>query len=71
MIFANAHELLHMNGHGPYVWASYGVAVATLSWLVLSPVLRGRRLLADIARRARRDAAPVDTSPDDVGNKEN
>ena len=57
MVFANLDELLHMGGHGPYVWVSYGVTVALLVGLVLVPVLARRRLLADIARRARRDAA--------------
>ncbi|MFP5441365.1 MAG: heme exporter protein CcmD [Gammaproteobacteria bacterium] len=57
MIYASVDELLHMNGHGGYVWVSYGVTVLALLWLAASPLLRRRRLLADIARRARRDAA--------------
>jgi len=57
MIYASVDELLHMNGHGGYVWVSYGVTVLALLWLAAAPLLRRRRLLADIARRARRDAA--------------
>lgn len=57
MIFESTEQLLHMNGHGFYVWASYGVAVTALVWLVAAPLLHRRRLLADIARRARRGAA--------------
>lgn len=57
MVFANLDELLHMGGHGFYVWLSYGVTVAALLWLLAMPLLQRRRLLADIARRARRDAA--------------
>lgn len=57
MIYASVDELLHMNGHGSYVWVSYGVTVLALLWLAAAPLLRRRRLLADIARRARRDAA--------------
>lgn len=56
MVFANLDELLHMGGHGPYVWVSYGVSVAALAWLLVAPLLRRRALLRDIARRARRDA---------------
>ncbi len=57
MIFANIDELLHMGGHGLYVWVSYGVTVAGLVALVVLPLLARRRLLRDIARRVRRDAA--------------
>ena len=57
MVFANLDELLHMNGHGPYVWWSYLVTVAGLVALVVLPLLARRRLLDDIARRARREAA--------------
>lgn len=57
MVFANIDDLVHMGGHGPYVWVSYGVAVLVLLWLVVAPVMQRRRLLADIARRARREAA--------------
>ncbi len=56
MVFANLDELLHMGGHGPYVWVSYGVSVVALAWLLVAPLLRRRALLRDIARRARRDA---------------
>lgn len=57
MIFDNLDQLLHMNGHGFYVWTSYAVGLLALGWLVAAPLLRRRRLLADIARRARRGAA--------------
>ncbi|MFZ5755950.1 MAG: heme exporter protein CcmD [Pseudomonadota bacterium] len=57
MVFENMDQLLHMNGHGAYVWASYGVAVLALIALVVMPVLRQKKLLADIARQARRDGA--------------
>lgn len=57
MIYASVDELLHMNGHGAYVWVSYGVTVLALLWLTAAPLLRRRRLLADIARRARRDGS--------------
>ncbi len=57
MIFANIDELLHMGGHGLYVWVSYGVTVAGLAALVVLPLLSRRRMLRDIARRVRRDAA--------------
>lgn len=57
MIFESTEQLLNMNGHGFYVWTSYAVAVLALVWLVAAPLLKKRRLLADIARRARRGAA--------------
>lgn len=66
MIFANLDEMIHMGGHGPYVWVSYAVTVAGLVALVVMPLLARRRLLRDIARRARRDAAaPVQPVPEE------
>lgn len=53
---AEVQEFLAMGGYGFYVWASYGLAVLLVAANVLLPVLRERRLLRDIARRARRSA---------------
>lgn len=62
MVFSDFNDLLHMGGHGFYVWLSYGAAVITLSWLVIAPLLHRRRLLASMAREARR-AAPRISHP--------
>lgn len=57
MAFASLADVLHMDGHGFYVWLSYGVTLLALVALVVIPLMARRRLLRDIAGRARRDAA--------------
>ena len=47
-------EFLHMGGYAFYVWSSYGITLVVLLLNVLVPLRHRRKLLADIARRARR-----------------
>jgi heme exporter protein D len=46
-------EFLAMGGHGPYVWAAYGITLAVLVWNLWSAGALLRRNL----RRAARDSA--------------
>ena len=64
MVFASFDELLHMGGHGFYVWLSYGAGIACVVALVVLPLVTRAQLLADIARRARRDTAAGRTGDD-------
>lgn len=38
--FESIADFITMNGHGPYVWASYAITFAVLVFLLLSPVLQ-------------------------------
>jgi len=51
----NLTEFLHMGGYAFYVWTSYGIALVVLVANVLVPMRQRRKLLADIARRLRRE----------------
>ncbi|MTI13789.1 heme exporter protein CcmD [Sansalvadorimonas verongulae] len=55
MYFESLSDLFTMGGHGPYVWAAYGIGLSVLVWNLLSPVLQGRRLASTIRRNALRD----------------
>ena len=46
-----------MAGHGPYVWASYGLCLIVLAALIVSPLTRQRRLLRELRDAERRRAA--------------
>lgn len=48
-------EFFDMGGYGVYVWSSYGIAALVLLANVLFPILERRRLMAQLARRARRE----------------
>ena len=43
--FASLIDLLSMNGHGPYVWACYGLTAIVLIFLVMAPRHRQRNFL--------------------------
>ena len=48
------NEFFHMGGYAFYVWSSYAITLVVLLINVLVPLRNRRKLLADIARRARR-----------------
>jgi len=50
-------EFLQMGGYAFYVWTSYAVAAVALIANIVVPLRQHRRLLARIARRARRRSA--------------
>ncbi|GAB3277281.1 heme exporter protein CcmD [Parahaliea aestuarii] len=54
MYFDSLHAALAMEGHGPFVWAAYAITAVVLLTLLLSPVLRSRRLRRDLAGEIRR-----------------
>lgn len=49
------NEFLSMGGYGFYVWLSYAVFFGVLAIDALMPLLRRRRVLADLRARIRRD----------------
>jgi heme exporter protein D len=50
----NLNEFFHMGGYGFYVWTSYGIALFVLLLNIILPARHHRKLLTDIARKARR-----------------
>ena len=50
----NLNEFLDMGGYAFYVWTSYGITLVILLANVIGPARQRRKLLADIARAARR-----------------
>jgi heme exporter protein D len=63
MYFDSLQSLIHMDGHGVFVWSAYAVAVVVIAWLLVAPLRRRRRLLSEIAAARRRDSARVDAAP--------
>lgn len=54
MYFESISDALTMAGHGPYVWASYGITLAVLAALVINPIQRQRSARRTIAAEVRR-----------------
>jgi heme exporter protein CcmD len=40
MYFSSVEELFHMDGHGVYVWAVFGIAALIIVSQVLAPIIR-------------------------------
>ncbi len=51
--FENLSEFWLMAGHGPYVWACYGLTALVMVYLVVSPIRRRKIFLQQIARQLR------------------
>lgn len=51
--FNSVAEFLQMAGHGPYVWACYGITALALAYLAISPLLKRRALFSELARQLR------------------
>jgi len=56
MYFASLADFIAMGGHGFYVWLAVGFSVFWLSYLVLAPMIKHKRLLREIAGQGRMDA---------------
>ncbi|WP_439106758.1 heme exporter protein CcmD [Congregibacter sp.] len=54
MYFESLAAALAMDGHGPYVWAAYGLTLTVIAVLVASPLIRKRRLLRELRGEYRR-----------------
>ena len=50
-------SFLAMNGHGPYVWACYGMAILVLGALAITPQWRQRKMRQEFARQLRQEEA--------------
>ncbi len=61
MYFDNFTALLHMDGHGFYVWLAYAVALCVILGLLLIPGMQKRRFVRAYRQTIKRQqqAAPV------------
>lgn len=55
MAFSSLNEFFAMGGHGPYVWAAWGVTALLMLGIVWHARLERRQLLRGLKRRARRE----------------
>lgn len=49
-------EFFHMGGYGFYVWTSWAIAVIGMAGLFINAVLKRRKLIKQLASRAKRAA---------------
>ncbi len=54
MYFETIDALIAMDGHGPYVWSAYAIALVVLSGLIIAPLRKKRQLLVELRMQLRR-----------------
>jgi len=62
--FDSLAAFLSMNGHGPYVWASYAITFAALLYLLINPLLERKAFVRQqqkLQRLAEAEALSVNT----------
>ncbi len=60
MYFQSLDSLLYMDGHGAFVWAAYFITAAVITAILVSPGLRRRRFLRQLAGEVKRQQAVTD-----------
>ena len=66
MYFDSFDALMHMDGHGGFVWAAYFITCTVVALLLLAPRLRQRRFLRRLSGEIRRQqgvAVAIDEEP--------
>ncbi|MXZ81713.1 MAG: heme exporter protein CcmD [Gammaproteobacteria bacterium] len=48
-------EFLSMGGHGFFIWTSYAIVFAVLTYVFVAPIHRRRRLIRDLSRQQPED----------------
>lgn len=59
MYFDSVNAALTMEGHGAFVWSAYVITFLVLAFMLVQPLLRGRRLAQAIRAEQRRQAADL------------
>lgn len=57
MQFSSLNEVLHMGGHGGYVWAAYGITLVVLAANILGPIIKRKALLKELQQGITREEA--------------
>lgn len=62
--FESFAGFIAMSGHGPYVWACYGIALLMITYLLVSPVRQKAALKKQLRRQyAQQAAREADRAP--------
>jgi heme exporter protein D len=65
MYFDSLDAVLHMDGHGAFVWAAYLITCLVVVLLLLTPRRRQRRFIRQLAGELRRQQGAPDTMEED------
>ncbi|WP_020410389.1 heme exporter protein CcmD [Hahella ganghwensis] len=55
MSFASFSDIIHMGGHGFYVWLAYGVGFAILGYNLVAPKMKRNALKKRLSQQLKRE----------------
>ena len=55
MYFESFSDLIHMSGHGFYVWLAYGISLTVLIGLYVQPLRKKARILKGVSMRIKHE----------------
>lgn len=64
--FDNVSGMLHMAGHGIYVWTAVLVTLALIAWLIINPLLQRRHVIKEISQDVSREQLRQNASGESV-----
>ncbi len=64
--FDNVSGMLHMAGHGIYVWTAVLVTLALIAWLIINPLLQRRHVIEEIAQDVAREQLRQNASRESI-----
>ncbi len=67
MYFDSFSDFIAMGGHGLYVWLAYGIALAVVSFNLISPILRKKQFMAEYQRRLKRERRLAERQSGEAG----
>lgn len=65
MYFESLYDLLHMDGHGGFVWSAYIISIIVIAAILVAPERRKRGFLRQLAGELKRQQG-ADNSPGDT-----
>ncbi len=65
MYFQSLDAILHMDGHGAFVWSAYLISAVVILFILGSPGRRRRRFLKQLAGEAKRQGVVSDVGVSD------
>jgi heme exporter protein D len=65
MYFQSLDAILHMDGHGAFVWSAYLISAVVILFILVSPGRRRRRFLKQLAGEAKRQGVVSDVGVSD------
>ena len=65
MYFQTLNDLLHMDGHGGFVWTAYIISVIVIFLILVAPLRRQRGFLRQLAGELKRQQG-ADNGPGDT-----